>query len=362
MQKKMITTMMLSKNKVLLGLSGGVDSTTAALILKEKNLEVTGLYFDVLGSNQEGIADAKKVAQELGIELTTVDASKMFSDIVLDNFLNSYKNGITPNPCVICNPNVKFKVLIDYANKIGAYYIATGHYAQIHHDTMHDEYFVKMGTNYKKDQSYMMYRLNQDVLSRLILPLGTVNDKSQTRNMAKENNISNWKKADSQEICFLDGLESYVEYLDKKNFQGKLGNFIDKNGKVLGRHKGIHHYTVGQRKGLGIALGKPAFVTNIDPETGDVTLGENDDLMTKEVVSCDNVFVSDRYREKLKTIGEKIKCKAKIRYGSKPSNATIELRGDDILVVFDEPQRGPTPGQSIVFYVDDLVIGGGFIV
>ncbi len=364
MRTMMMITTTLAKNKVLLGLSGGVDSTTAALFLRDKGLEVTGFYFDVLGNNKEGIQAAEDVADELGIDLIVYDASCAFNDIVIRDFLESYSEGRTPNPCVMCNPNIKFKLLIEHANQIGAYYIATGHYAQVYHDPLKDKYFVEVGKNRGKDQSYMLYRLGQDVLSRLILPLGTAEKKEDVRAFAKENNLSNWGKSDSQEICFLESDAGYADYIEHHGVEMETGNFVDSDGKILGRHKGIHHYTIGQRKGLGIALGKPAFVTDIDPVGNTVTLGSNEDLMKKDIFSTDNIFSETSSQSMPEGYEDGFKCMAKIRYGAKPAPAHVrKLKGrDDILHIrFDDPQRAPSPGQSVVFYIDDKVVGGGFI-
>lgn len=358
----MMTTMTLNKNKVLLGLSGGVDSTTAALFLKEKGLDVTGFYFEVIDGKSEGAEEAQKVADELGIPLITYDASKKFRDIVIEYFLNSYKKGKTPNPCVLCNPEIKFKLLLEHADKIGAYYVATGHYARIYRNPETAKYFVQRGSNEKKDQSYMLYRLSQDVLSRLIFPLGMSKDKEDVRDVAYENHLSNAGKADSQEICFLENNCNYIDYIDEHGYSGPEGNFIDKNGNVLGTHKGIHRYTIGQRKGLGIALGKPAFVTQIDPISNNITLGDNEDLMKYEIYSYDNFFTETGSSSIPAMFGDEFSCYAKIRYASSLAKAHVTKDENDKLKIrFEQPQRAPSPGQSIVFYNDDIVVGGGYI-
>ncbi|MEG1469333.1 MAG: tRNA 2-thiouridine(34) synthase MnmA [Anaerovoracaceae bacterium] len=349
-------------NKIVLGLSGGVDSTTAALLLKNKGFEVVGFYFDVLGKNQQGVQEAKKVAEQLDIEFISKDVSKEFGDIVIGDFCNEYINGRTPNPCIVCNPNVKFKQLIEVADSVSADFIATGHYAQIHHDENMDKYYVKMGENVSKDQSYMLYRLGQNVLSRLVFPLGDVADKEETRELARKNNLSNADKKDSQEICFIDEKkDDYVSYIKHQGYQIKTGNFIDPKGKILGQHSGLINYTIGQRKGLGITFGKPVFVTKINSKDNTVTLGENEDLMINDVYSKDNFFTinsSGEFPEEYQ--GKEIF--AKIRYAAKPAAARLYKDKDGFVkTTFVHKQRASTPGQSIVFYQDDLVIGGGFI-
>ena len=376
---RMMTNMELQKNKVLLGLSGGVDSATAALLLKEKGFEVTGYYFDVLGTNEQGKADAMALAEQLGIELITEDVSAEFKDIVIANFIDEYMHGRTPNPCIICNPNIKFKRLIAHANEIGAYYIATGHYARITEDEK-GNFYITRAYNQAKDQSYMLYRLGQEVLSRLIFPLGEFADKEETRSLARDNGLVNADKKDSQEICFIDPEEGYATYIERAGYSSHPGDFIDKDGCVLGEHQGILNYTIGQRKGLGIALGRPAFVTKIDPVRNEVTLGENEDLFNSKVVSKDNFFTAGKPEDyDGKTFVAKTRYTARqdeavitikrvtgtqhTACGSSSCSCTEAATDADYIVVaeFKNPQRAATPGQSIVFYDGDRVIGGGFI-
>jgi len=345
-----------NKNKVLLGLSGGVDSTTAALLLKEKGFEVYGYYFDVKGDNETGKQEAQQVANQLGIELITEDVSKEFEEKVIGNFIDEYLSGRTPNPCVVCNPLIKFKKIIECADRLGIYYIATGHYCRIVADGKTGNFYVKKAANAKKDQSYMLYRLKQDVLKRLIFPLGEFLDKEEIRTLARDNNLQNADKKDSQEICFIDDEVGYAKYILELGHNSTPGKFVDKNGKVLGDHKGIINYTIGQRKGLGIALGKPAFVTKIDSKKNQVVLGDNEDLFSTEIV-CSNYSFAD---DDAKAYDGKI-VMAKVRYSAKPTEAFIEVDDKRIIATFKEPQRAATPGQSMVFYEDERVIGGGFI-
>lgn len=353
----------LKKNRVVLGLSGGVDSTTAALLLRQQGLTVIGFYFDVLENNEAGAKAAADLAKQLDIDFVCRDVSEVFDKTVIENFCSEYACGRTPNPCVICNPTVKFRQLLDVAREKEAYYIATGHYARIARDEVSGLSYIRKGANEKKDQSYMLYRLGQDVLSRLILPLGDFETKDQTRELARERGLTNADASDSQEICFIDDKsESYGDFLIRRGVPSINGNFVDASGKILGKHQGISSYTIGQRKGLGIALGKPAFVTRIDPVTGDVTLGDNADLFSCEVRSRDNFFAETSGSGFPAAFEEKLAVSAKIRYAAKAADAVVTKASDGhLLTTFEEPQRAATPGQSIVFYDGDRVIGGGFI-
>lgn len=352
MQKKIMTTIMTTKmknNKVVLGLSGGVDSTAAALLLIEKGYDVTGLFFDIQSENTRGREIAEAAASQLGIDFIYRNVQQEFEKLIIGNFCSEYAAARTPNPCIICNPLVKFKVLIDVADEIGAQYIATGHYA----DTacIDGTWYVTKAVNEKKDQSYMLYRLSEDVISRLILPLNEIDDKEKVRELARQKALKNSEAKDSQEICFIDENDNYKDFLERRGITAPKGNFVDSEGKVLGEHQGILNYTIGQRKGLGIALGKPAFVTCINCSDNTVVLGDNADLFRTEVISSDNVIK-----------GGDGPVTAKIRYAARPADAEIEVMADGkIKTTFKEPQRAATPGQSIVFYRDNRVIGGGFI-
>lgn len=354
------------KNKAVLGMSGGVDSTAAALLLQEKGYEVTGLYFDIGPGTSGGRDMAEAAAKQLGIDLIYRNVAGSFEKTVIGNFCSEYACGRTPNPCIICNPMIKFKVLLDAADEIGAYYIATGHYADTYHDENTDTWYIRRAANEKKDQSYMLYRLGQEVISRLLLPLNEIEDKEQVRELARRKALKNSEAKDSQEICFIESGDNYQDFLARRGVESEEGDFVDADGNVLGKHQGILNYTIGQRKGLGIALGRPVFVTGIDPGSNTVVLGSNEDLFSREVISENNVFagISVENKEACQNVrsGSAGRVEAKIRYAAKPAAASIELRDDgSVLTVFDEPQRAATPGQSIVFYENDLVIGGGFI-
>lgn len=360
---------LMRKNKVVLGLSGGVDSTAAALLLLEKGFDVTGLYFSVK-EDEESLKKAETAANQLGIELICRDVGCCFEKEVIGNFCSEYQKGRTPNPCIICNPRVKFKTLLDTANEVGAYYIATGHYADTFYDEETGLWYIKQASNLRKDQSYMLYRLSQEMISRLMLPLNNIDSKEQIRQMARDRLMDNAEARDSQEICFIDSNETYRDFLRARGIVSSEGDFTDSKGNVLGRHKGILNYTIGQRKGLGIALGRPAFVTAIDAENNRVILGDNEELFTTEVISEGNIIMGRKpdaicgqgEAASFGIIGMNDGLKAKIRYGARAAEAEIELMPDGrVKTVFSSPQRAATPGQSIVFYKDDLVVGGGFI-
>ena len=347
-------------NKIVLGLSGGVDSTAAAIMLKDAGFEVIGLYFDVSKGNEDGVSKAKRAADEIGIKLIVKNVYDLFQDTVVANFIEEYTHGRTPNPCTLCNPTVKFKILIDEADKEEASFIATGHYAITDFSEIQNTVVVKTADNIKKDQSYMLYRLPKEWIERLVLPLSHVEDKEKTRELARKNSMSNAEAKDSQEICFLENNMSYIDFLESKNVTVKPGKFIDKDGNVLGDNQGIIHYTIGQRKGLGIALGKPAFVTEIRPDNT-VVLGENADLFKKHVI-CDQVFFTETGSNVIPEFSKGVKLKGKVRYKAVPSPCIISDEGmGKIRVTFDEAQRAATPGQSLVLYYNNEVIGGGVI-
>lgn len=348
-------------SKVVLGFSGGVDSTAAAIILKNQGYEVIGLYFDVLSQQEfSGKEKAESVAKELGIDFIYKNVSSEFAETILKYFENEYLNGCTPIPCVFCNPLIKFKTLLSAADDLGADYIASGHYARV--EKIDDYYFVRKAANSLKDQAYMLARLGQDVLSRVIFPLGEYDSKDNVRALVRDLSISNSETKDSQDICFIpDG--DYRAYLKQHGFNDNPGNYVDSNGTVLGKHNGSFNYTIGQRKGLGIAMGHPVFVTKIDAHNNLVYLGEESELF-KYQVKIKNLFISDSYLTKLSNdLGILKKYTCKLRYAAKPALCTISF--DDsrsyAMLTFDEPQRAPAPGQAAVLYDGEIVIGCGII-
>ena len=354
-------TKVLDNKKIVLGISGGVDSSTAALLLKEKGYEVIGLYFDAHHINEKGRELAEETAKALNIQFVYRDVSKEFADIVISNFCSEYQNARTPNPCIICNPTVKFRTLIEVADQVGAYHIGTGHYAKVIFDENKNGHFIACARNIKKDQSYMLYRLEQNVISRLILPLEEFETKDDIRDIARSNNLISADLKDSQEICFIEDGKSYLDFLKEKGAKERKGNFVDLEGNVLGKHKGLTNYTIGQRKGLGVTFGKPVFVNKLDKASNTVVLGSNEDLFHDKIISSGNFF-TETGTEKMPSLYESKEVYAKVRYTANKSQAIIRTMKDGrVETIFSEKQRAPSPGQSIVFYDGNVVIGGGFI-
>ncbi len=345
---------MLNKNKVLIGISGGVDSGVAAYLLKQKGFEVIGVYLDLWSEDNSSKAaeDARRVADSIGIEFIIVDYKKLFEEDIIGDFISEYRNGRTPSPCIRCNKNIKFKKLIKLADEMNAYYIATGHYGKVEYYQEKDCYIFRE-TQMDKDQSYMMYTLNQDTIKRIIMPLGEFASKDEVRKLAKEIELPVAEKKDSQDICFIkdnDYKRFIKEYVD---FSIPVGNFVDTKGNILGEHTGIINYTIGQRKGLGISFGKPTYVVDINAENNEIILGDNDDLFKDTLYVKDyNFIIPEEFP---------IECTAKIRYSAKKSQCTVYKEGTRLKVIFKEKQRAITKGQSIVFYLEDLLLGGGII-
>ena len=348
--------------KVVVGMSGGVDSAVAAYLLKQQGYEVLGLTIrtwnpDAGYSRCCEIDDAREVCRKLDIPYHVLNCESAFKEHVTEPFISCYLNGKTPNPCVGCNLHVKWERMIYWANINQAEYVATGHYAYIINKD--GRYTVKTAEHAEKDQSYMLYQLPQEYLARTLMPLGNL-DKDTVRSIAAEAGIHIANKGDSQDICFITN-GNYTDYIsanaDTSNV--KEGNFVDVDGNVLGTHKGIINYTVGQRKGLGIALGYPAFVKHIDAEKNEITLC-NEKAIYASSITCDQLnFMSIPTPE----IGAKVRSNVKIRYHHRAQSATMTLTDDNTLLIeFDEPVKGPAPGQSAVFYDDDgCVMGGGII-
>lgn len=361
---------MSTKGKVLVAMSGGIDSTVAALMLHKEGYEVVGITmktWDYTASgggkketgccNLDSFNDARMAAVQHNFPHFILDIRDEFGSFVVENFVEEYLAGRTPNPCVLCNTHIKWRALLKRADALGCDFIATGHYAQVHQHT-NGRFFIRKGIDETKDQSYVLWGLEQDLLSRTILPLGTYH-KTEIRQMAHDFGYPELaKKAESYEICFVPD-NDYRGFLKRKvdGLEEKVagGLFVDKEGKVLGKHKGYPFYTIGQRKGLDIALGKPAFVTHIDPNTNTVVLGDESDLDKEEMRVGKINWI------KYEGVEEDSEVLTKIRYKDRGALSSITQEGGDVVVKFYGAVKGIAPGQSAVFYEGDDVIGGGII-
>lgn len=358
----------MASKKVMLGMSGGVDSSVAAAILLRQGYEVIGVTLQIWQDMDEeakrseggccslsAVDDARRVANKLGIPYYVLNFKDIFNKTVIEYFKEEYFKGRTPNPCIACNRHVKWQAMLDKAVAMGIDYIATGHYAKVVKDSASGRYILKKSVTDRKDQTYALYNLTQEQLSRTLMPVGDYS-KEQIREIAKEIGLAVATKPDSQEICFISD-NDYGRFLSE-NSTNKIipGKFVDTKGKVLGAHRGIVHYTVGQRKGLGIAFGKPMFVVALDAENNRVILGEDSEVFADTLTASDLNFIS------MEGPYDGMRVSAKIRYSAKEAPATIWLMGtNQVRVVFDTPQRAITPGQSVVFYDGDVVVGGGTI-
>lgn len=358
----------MGSKKVMLGMSGGVDSSVAAAILLEQGYEVIGVTLQIWQDMDEelkkseggccslsAVDDARRVANKLGIPYYVLNFKDIFNKTVIEYFKEEYFKGRTPNPCIACNRHVKWQAMLDKAISMGIDYIATGHYAKVMFDTATGRFVLKKSVTDKKDQTYALYNLTQEQLSRTLMPVGDY-PKDRIREMARELGLSVASKPDSQEICFIND-NDYGKFLtencDKKIVPGK---FVDTSGKVLGNHKGIVHYTVGQRKGLGMTFGKPMFVVALDAKNNTVVLGDDREVFSNSLMASDLNFIS------IEKPIDGMRVKAKIRYSAIESPAIIHVENDNsIKVDFDEPQRAITPGQAVVFYDGEVVVGGGTI-
>ena len=404
------------KKKVLLGMSGGVDSSVSAILLQKQGYEVIGATMrlwennnqsEMLNTNksiankatvieqeeiaQDAINDAKKVCRKLGIEHHVIDLRAEFKKRVIDNFVCTYMCAKTPNPCIECNKYLKFNAFYEIAQKLGCEYIATGHYAKTEYLEKYKQYVLTKSKAETKDQTYFLYGIDKNILSKVIFPLSEFNDKEEIRKIAEENGLEVAKKKDSQEVCFIPN-NDYISFLEeqskcnnefireklnnesqteeivkkgnianlytdpqKASITNIVGDIVSKSGKKLGKHTGLINYTVGQRKGLGISYGEPLYVLKLDKEKNQVIVGTEKELYGTELYASELNFLLDV------DFSKEINIKAKIRYRSKETAAILEVMNDIAKVTFKEPQRAITPGQSVVFYLDDIVLGGGKI-
>ncbi|MDD3687356.1 MAG: tRNA 2-thiouridine(34) synthase MnmA [Bacteroidales bacterium] len=356
--------------KILLAMSGGTDSSVAALLLKEQGYQIEGMTFrsyDAISKacmeketgccSVDSIFEAKRLATDLGFKHSILDIREYFDQTIISNFISEYMSGLTPNPCVLCNKTVKWGKMIEQADLLGCDFLATGHYAQVMFEN--GRYFLRKGADETKDQTYFLWTLTQENLARTVFPLGKLT-KPEVREIARKHNyekIAN--KKESQEICFIPG-DNYREFLKERlpdiEKNPGPGNFVDENGKILGKHKGFPFYTIGQRKGLEIAMGYPVYVLKIDAQTNTIVLGERDKLLQS------TVWIKDVNFMKYPKIENSLKAICKIRYNNAGESCSISQHGDLVKIEFDQPVSAVTPGQSAVIYEDNDILCGGIIV
>ncbi len=354
---------MSERKKALIAMSGGVDSSVAALLMQKQGYDCAGatmLLHKSADANQtcgalSEVESARAVSESLGMSFHTFDCSELFESAVIERFVRAYEEGRTPNPCIDCNRYLKFDEFFKNAMNLGFDCMATGHYANIEFCSESGRYLLKKAADPSKDQSYVLWSLRQEQLARTVFPLGGLT-KAEAREIASEHNLATAHKADSQDICFVpDGkYAAFVERFREKTYPA--GDFVTTDGAVMGRHKGIIRYTVGQKKGLGLVLPEPLYVKAINPLTNQVVLGRSEELFSRELIAHDINLIS------LPEIKGEIRLKAKVRYRHTEEWATVTQLDDDTLrVLFDEPQRAITKGQSVVLYDGDVVVGGGVI-
>lgn len=356
-----------SKGKVLCAMSGGVDSSVAAKLLVDAQYEVMGITMKLFDNDGvipdegsrtccslEDVEDARSVAFKLGIPYHVFNYTESFSSHVIDKFCESYLRGRTPNPCIDCNRYLKFNALQRRRAELGYDFVATGHYARREFDARSGRYLLKRGLDPKKDQSYVLYHLTQDQLAHMLFPVGELG-KPQVRELAHEAGLVNADKLESQDICFVpDGdYASFIQEHTGKSFEP--GPIVDETGKVLGMHSGLPRYTIGQRKGLGVAIGEPLFVLSKDASSNTITVG------TAASAGFTRVFADDINLISVDSIDEPLRVQAKVNYRACPKSATAAMRDDMLVVEFDEPIRAVAPGQALVIYQGDVVVGGGTI-
>ena len=350
----------MEEKRVLLGMSGGVDSSVSALLLKEEGYDVIGTTMELFAGssccNTNTYIDAKNVCNQIGIPHFIYNFKEEFKKYVIDDFINCYANCLTPNPCIECNKFMKFGLMYEKAKELGCEYIATGHYAKTEYSEEYGRWVLKKSKAGKKDQSYVLWNIPKKLIEHVVFPLADFESKDEIRKIAREHNLKTANKPDSEDICFVpDG--NYKRFLEENSeIKPKKGNIVHVNGKVLGKHNGLYNYTIGQRKGLGISYKEPLFVVGFNKEKNEVIVGEKDYIYKKEMIVKDvNLLLVD-------SIDEPMKVSVKTRYSSVEEDATVEMiDANTIKVVFENPVARITPGQSAVFYLGDIVVGGGKI-
>ncbi|MBI5374879.1 MAG: tRNA 2-thiouridine(34) synthase MnmA [Candidatus Schekmanbacteria bacterium] len=354
---------------VIVAMSGGVDSSVAAFLLKEQGYNVIGISLQLYDQSSysetlfgsccslKDIHDARRVAEKLAIPFYVINLEKEFREEVIDNFLSRYSNGKTPNPCILCNQKIKFRHLLNRAFGIGADFLATGHYASIEKDSASGEFILKKGIDANKDQSYFLAGMTQAQMQNILFPVGSLK-KIEVREIARENGLPVWEKKESQEICFVPS-NNYRDFLKREipSFRETPGEIMTSDGTVVGKHNGIENFTIGQRKGIGLAFGKPFYVTALIPEKKQVVIGDENELFKTGMKVTGIIWHSERA-----VPASGMRLEVKYRYRSKYAAAEIiAIDGENATVKFLEPQKAITPGQAAVFYNDDSVLGGGWI-
>ena len=347
----------MENKKVLIGMSGGVDSSVSALLLKKSGYDVIGATLELYNSssccNINTYIDAKTVCKTIGIPHFTFDLKNDFEKHVINDFINCYSNCKTPNPCIECNKYLKFGLMYEKAKEFGCNYIATGHYAKTEYNDTYKKWVLKKSKAGKKDQSYVLWNIPKEMLKYVLFPLSDFENKEQIRDIANANNLKVANKPDSEDICFVpDG--NYKKFLENNsNIKPKCGNIVNSMGQILGKHTGLYNYTIGQRKGLGISNSVPLFVIGFNKIKNEVIVGEEKELYKKSAIVSDiNLLLFDK-------ITDWIEVEVKTRYSSKQAKAKIMQEGNNIKIEFEDPQRAITTGQSAVFYIGDIVVGGG---
>lgn len=351
--------------RVILGMSGGVDSCVACHLLLEEGYEVIGVTMNLvpkghLYDEEKGccslssVMDAKIVAEAMGVKHYTMSFREEFDRKVIENFVREYSLGYTPNPCVACNKYIKFNSFVEKIKPLKADFISTGHYAKVEFDKNYNRYLLKRAKDSKKDQTYFLYNTSQDVLSKTLFPLADL-EKEEVRQIAKDENILTYSKKDSEEICFVQNRDHGLFIKQRNPELIKEGYFVDENGNKLGKHKGIVYYTVGQRKGLGIALGKRVFVSKINTIDNTVTLSDEDALYKNKIRIREENFIPFDALEK------PLEVSVKVRHGQSETKGLLFYKNNELFVEFEKQVRAPNKGQSAVFYLDDIVVGGGII-